>query len=126
VGVVFEQLRGRLMRFSSYHREGSQLIAYVLDTLRRDPLGLAERSTHAGNRALVVFDPRLPCSNALDLPDPKPSGSEAAIEAARMRTLSIALGSGKLAQRVENILRLHALAEIGIDKSSLNDAIAPY
>ena len=54
------------------------------------------------------------------------TGSEAEIEAARMRTLSIALGSGKLAQRVENISRLHALAEIWIDKSCLNDPIAPY
>ena len=48
------------------------------------------------------------------------------IEAARMRTLSIASGSGKLAERAKNVLGFHALAEIGIDKSCLNDAIAPY
>ena len=59
-------------------------------------------------------------------PKEETTGSETAIEAARMRTLSIASGSGKPAERAKNILGLHALAEIGIDKSSLNDAIALY
>ena len=59
-------------------------------------------------------------------PKAETTGSETAIEAARMRTLSIASESGKPAERAKNILRLHALAEIGVDKSCLNDAIAPY
>ena len=55
--MVFEELRGGFMRLRTNDREGSHLVAYIFDTALSDLLGLAERSTHADNRALVLFDP---------------------------------------------------------------------
>src|SRR5258706_11211181 len=63
--VVFKELRRGFVRFRAYDRIGSQLIAYIFDTALRDLLGLIERSTHAGDRTLMLFDPGLPCSNSL-------------------------------------------------------------
>src|SRR5258706_4848911 len=66
--VVFEELRRGFVRFRAYDRIGSQLIAYIFDTTLSDLLGLTERSTHADDRTLVLFDPGLPCSNPLAFP----------------------------------------------------------
>src|ERR1700730_8783615 len=63
--VVFEELRRGFVRFRAYDRVGSQFIAYIIDTALSDLLGLTERSTHADDRTLVLFDPGLPCSNPL-------------------------------------------------------------
>src|SRR5208282_2649262 len=63
--MVFEELRGGFMRLRTNDREGSHLVAYIVDTALSDLLGLAERSTHADNRALVLFDPCLPRSNSI-------------------------------------------------------------
>jgi hypothetical protein len=63
--MVFEELRGGFMRLRTNDREGSHLVAYIFDTALSDLLGLAERSTHADNRALVLFDPCFPCSYSI-------------------------------------------------------------
>src|SRR5262249_59695502 len=60
VRVVFEKLRGGLIRFRSDDREGSHVVAYVFDAALSDLLGLTEWSTHGDDRALVLFDPCLP------------------------------------------------------------------
>src|SRR5215813_11538058 len=65
VRMVFEELRGGFMRVRTYDRECSHVIAFIFDTFLSDLLSLAERPTHANNRCLVFFDPRLPCCNSL-------------------------------------------------------------
>jgi hypothetical protein len=65
VRMVFEELRGGFVRFRANDHIRSHLVAYILNAAVSDLLGLAERSTHADNRALVLFDPRLPCGNSL-------------------------------------------------------------
>ncbi len=63
--MVFEELRGGFMRLRPNDREGSHLVACIFDTALSDLPGLAERSTHADNHALVFFDLCLPRSNSI-------------------------------------------------------------
>jgi len=62
--MVFEELRGGFMRVRANDHVSSHLVADIFDTALRDLLGLAEWSTHADDRALVFFDPRLPRGNS--------------------------------------------------------------
>src|SRR5271163_4914294 len=65
VRMVFEELRGGFVGFRPNDRVGSHLVAYIFAPALSDLLGLAERSTHADDGALVFFDPPLPCGNSL-------------------------------------------------------------
>src|SRR5262245_45617862 len=65
--MALEHLRGSLVRFSANDREGSHLVADILDAACIDPLGLAERPAHFEDRGLMLLDPRLPGGHPLFL-----------------------------------------------------------
>src|SRR6202035_1717946 len=65
VRMVFEQLRGGFVRIRAHDGVGAHLVADIRDAARRDLLGLAERSTHADDRTVVLFDPCLPGGHSL-------------------------------------------------------------
>src|ERR1043166_7655111 len=65
VRMVFEQLRGGFVRVRAHDGEGAHRVGDIRDAAWGYFLGLAERSTHADDRALVLFDPRLPRGHTL-------------------------------------------------------------
>jgi hypothetical protein len=53
------------VRFRPHDHEGAHLVARVLDAAFGDPLRLAKRPAHGGNRRVMLFDPSFPGGHAL-------------------------------------------------------------
>src|ERR1035437_2603389 len=67
VRMVLEHPCRGFVRFGANDGKGAHLVADVGNAARADPLGLAKRSAHRGERGLVLLHPRLRSGNALFL-----------------------------------------------------------
>src|SRR6202795_3378577 len=65
--MVLEHPCRGFVRFGANDGKGAHLVADVGNAARADPLGLAKRSAHRGERSLVLLNPRLPGGHALFL-----------------------------------------------------------
>ena len=53
--MVLEHLRGCLVGRGANHGEGTEFVAVIRNTSGTDPLGLAERPAHLGERRLMFL-----------------------------------------------------------------------